>query len=562
MASAIDQIVPVTITATSATPQVGNFGTPALLAYHTYNPFPSRTYFGLSGLLSDGFSSAEPAYLMASALMSQNPTVTSFQVIRGTSAQTWTAHFGVVDTAVGESIGFTLLTAYKPQTVTLTITTDGAPGTGVFSFTVNGTTITGVTIPTSPYQYLIPGTGYTITFQNIAYSHTNSWVYTLTPGSGAANGTVTVTASGSGALASQISVAVNRSIYTDVKYTPTTTKTAAQIATALAALSADGVTLAVDGSITTQVNVTANVSTYPWLAGAMFYPATNPDGTSGPAVNGGSWTDVTASASPATDLSAAVASNPNFYGVSTEHTDANNIVAVSGWCASNNRMNYYTTADTNNLVASTGVGHTLELLGSTYDDGYFSSNPSLYVATAVMARAFVLNPGTYTEAYKQLQEVLPDVLTPTSLSNLGNETFNGNRLNYYITIAGVNVTRFGMTAGGMYADLRRGIDALAAKIQQQVYNLLVSTPKVAYDPIGIAMVGAEVQSALAQFTANSSSPAALLRNDPGFQPVVILPSIASTSSVDRGQRILRNVQFTAWAQNAIQVVQINGTINL
>ena len=107
-----------------------------------------------------------------------------------------------------------------------------------------------------------------------------------------------------------------------------------------------------------------------------------------------------------------------------------------------------------------------------------------------------------------------------------------------------------------------GIDALANDIQVTVFGMLAATPKLPFDPGGIAILGGGVRASLSRFTASQAQPNALLRGDPGFAPVVILPDIADTSATDRGNRYLNGIRFTAYAQNAIQVVAISGTVNL
>lgn len=440
MAGPVDQIVSVTIQANNATTQLPNFGIPAILAYHTHNTDKIRTYSSLAGMVSDGFTTTEPAYYMASALLAQNPTVPLFKVIRGTTAAAQTATFTVTDAAVGDTIGYTIV---------------GVDGTT----TVVNTTSTGV-------------------------------------------------------------------VNTD--------------ATTLAALpDANGTTATASSAV---ITITTTV------AGKIAYFKD---------IKGGTFLDTTASASPATDLNAALAVDSTWYGISGEHCDATNIAAIATWAESNKRIHFYTTSDTNNLSASSGIGHTLNAASDQYSYGAYSGNQIQYAGVATMANEFARDPGTYTMAFKQLAGVTVDALTDTQVTNL-----EGNVLNYYTNVAGDNITRPGKVASGLYVDLRRGIDALGAQVQFQVFNLLVSQPKVPYDPFGIAMVGGEVRSALAQFTASASSPVALLRNDPGFKPTVILPDISTVVSADRQARILKNVNFTAYAQNAIQTVKINGTVNV
>lgn len=273
-------------------------------------------------------------------------------------------------------------------------------------------------------------------------------------------------------------------------------------------------------------------------------------------VLGGTYTDTTASASPSTDLNNALTVDTSFYSVTSEHMDATNITAMAVWAEANKRMNIYSTADTTALNSAAGIGNTLKAAGYTYSYGQFNGTSVQYGASGTGAQRFTSVPGTDTWAYKQLAGVTVDKLTATQITNA-----NGNNLNYYIAVSNVNITLTGIDASGMYADIRRGIDALGAQVQIQVYNLLITQPKVPYDPNGIAMVGGEVASAMGQFTATANRPLALLRNDPGFQPQVILPLIANTTAVDRGNRVLRNMNFVAYAQQGIQTVLINGSVN-
>jgi hypothetical protein len=436
----IDSIVTVTIIANNATPTLPNFGTPAALCYHTHNTDFIRTYNSLAGLVADSFVTTEPAYYMATAILSQSPTVPSFKIVRGSTAAAQTATFLVTDLNVGDSIGFQVI-GVNGSVTNLYVTATG-------NATTDGASIAALT----------PPNGCTLT---------------------AATGTVTL-------------------------------------------------------------HVT--------VAGKHAYVQ---------GIKGGTFTDTTASASPATDLNNALTVDTSWYGITGEWQDATNIAAIASWAEANKHFHAYSTADTNNLSASSGIGNTLKTSGYTYSFGQFGGTQVQYGALALEAQRFTANPGTDTWAFKQLAGVTADTLTPTQITNL-----QGNNLNYYINIQGINVTQVGVCASGLYADLRRGIDALAAQIQIQEYVLLVTQPKVPYDPFGIAMMGGELKSALKQFTATPSQPAALLRSDPGFQPQVLLPDISTIAKTDISARVLKNLNFTAYAQQAIQTVQIQGTVNL
>jgi hypothetical protein len=447
----LDSLVSVTITASGATPQIANFGTPAILCYHTKNTDYIRTYTSLAGLVTDGFATTSPTYYMATAILSQTPSPSEFKVIRGSSA-------------VSQSCTFTV---------------NDAGG---------GTTITGDT-----YGYQCVGTD---------------------------------------------------GVVVDMYYTPSVAKTPTEVATAIAALT--------DPTGVATTSALAVVTSANSAAGTIVYYQN---------VKGGVFIDNTPTASPATDLNNALTVDTDWYTISGEHQDGTNILAVSVWAEANKRINAYSTCDTNAKTASSGIGNTLKAAAYAYSYGQWGGTSIQYGGLASMAEQLTLDPGTYTAAYKTLAGVSADALTATQITALGKETANGNRLNYYIEIANVNVTRFGINASGMYADIRRGIDALAASIQIAVYQLLVATPKPPLDPAGIAIIGNAVRGVLSRYTATPVQPAALLRGDPGYAPVVILPAIGDISTTDRGNRYLSGIRFTAYAQNAVQLVAISGAVN-
>ena len=450
MAGPLDAIVPVTITASGATPQIANSNTPAILCYHTLNTDYIRTYTSLAGMVTDGYAVTDAAYYMATAVFSQTPSPASLKIIRGSSAVTQSCTF-VVNDAGGS------------------------------------TTVTG-----DQYGYQCVGTD---------------------------------------------------GVVVDM-YVTANAQTPTQVATAIAALT--------DPTGVTTTSSTATVTSATTVAGKIAYYQ---------GVKGGVFIDNTPTASYATDLNNALGVDSNWYGICGEHQDRTNILAMAVWAEANKKRHAYCTMDTNAKTASSGIGNTLKAAAYAYSGGQWGGTSIQYGGLASMALEFTYTPGTYTMAYKTLAGVTADNLTATEIAALGYETANGNRLNYYITIAGVNVTRFGIMASGMYADIRRGIDALGAQIQVNEYNLLVSTPKLPFDPGGIAIMGGGVRAALDQFTATNVQPANLLRGDPGFAPQVFLPSIASTTPTDRGNRYLNRIRFSAYAQNAIQVAAISGAVN-
>lgn len=109
MADIIEDVVDVTITATSATPSLPGFNIPAVIAYHTHNTDLIRFYTSLSAMVADSFTTSEPAYRMAQSILAQSPHVKKFAVIRATSAIAQTFTLTVTDNTNGHQVGCTIV---------------------------------------------------------------------------------------------------------------------------------------------------------------------------------------------------------------------------------------------------------------------------------------------------------------------------------------------------------------------------------------------------------------------------------------------------------------------
>lgn len=80
----LDQIVNVTITRQTVFPTLQGFGIPLLLAYHTRTVNLIDIYTSTQGMLDDGFVATDPAYRMAVAAFSQNPSPAQIVIGRRT----------------------------------------------------------------------------------------------------------------------------------------------------------------------------------------------------------------------------------------------------------------------------------------------------------------------------------------------------------------------------------------------------------------------------------------------------------------------------------------------
>lgn len=100
----IGDIVSITITANTRTPSAVGFGTPLLLSYHTRFPERFRRYSDLDEMIADGFQIYDAAYLMAQALLSQDPHPEVFMVGRLSAAPTHTQTLTATSSTEGQHV--------------------------------------------------------------------------------------------------------------------------------------------------------------------------------------------------------------------------------------------------------------------------------------------------------------------------------------------------------------------------------------------------------------------------------------------------------------------------
>ena len=121
------------------------------------------------------------------------------------------------------------------------------------------------------------------------------------------------------------------------------------------------------------------------------------------------------------------------------------------------------------------------------------------------------------------------------------------------TASGTPITAEGMTSGGIFVDDQQGIDYLSSRLQEAVFGLLVSTPKVPFTAKGIdRLIGA----ARGTLHTLSAPPYAII--DEEF--TVEATAIGDVSTGDLTARYLDALRFGASTQGGIHAVKIDGSI--
>jgi len=252
-----------------------------------------------------------------------------------------------------------------------------------------------------------------------------------------------------------------------------------------------------------------------------------------------------------TDLDQIRAFDDDWYAVCLDSNSKAEVVSVAAWTETQFKIFGYHTADTD---CSAGVGGNvaLTLKASNYfrTFGLFDSKELLsYAAAGWIGEELPFIPGSSTWALKTIKAVTTDVVSASEQTQL--VTAN---LNSYTAVAGLSVTWKGVSAAGEFIDIAVGRDWLQARLKERVFGALYGARKVPYTDGGIAIIKNEVNGQL-QIAIRTG----FLAADPA--PVVIAPLAKDVPLVDKTNRVLNNVTFSATLAGAIHAVTINGTIS-
>ncbi len=171
-----------------------------------------------------------------------------------------------------------------------------------------------------------------------------------------------------------------------------------------------------------------------------------------------------------------------------------------------------------------------------------------YAAAAWMGDRFPADPGTSTWAFKQLASVTVD-----TLSSAQQAAVEGKNGNHYNTVAGVNITFDGKVSAGEFIDIVRFISFLRARLQENVFALLVNLPKVPFTDPSVDLFKGEIGA-----TIRRNEPDAIV---PGTT-VVTAPLVADISTTDRVNRLLPDVKFDSQLAGAIHALKIDGVLTI
>jgi hypothetical protein len=169
--------------------------------------------------------------------------------------------------------------------------------------------------------------------------------------------------------------------------------------------------------------------------------------------------------------------------------------------------------------------------------------------------------------FKTEPTVIGELLTATQA-----DTLMAKRCNVYVRYNNdTSIYQEGVMAGPAYFDEIHGVDWLANRVQNDVWNLLYTAPKIPQTTAGMSMLETRVTSGLYQAVRNGML-AAGTWNAPGFGSLsdgmylddgfyVYTGNIDDQSQADREQRLSPLIQVACKLAGAVHFADITINVN-
>ena len=252
-------------------------------------------------------------------------------------------------------------------------------------------------------------------------------------------------------------------------------------------------------------------------------------------------------------LADAQTTNNEWYAVAIASRAEADVLAVAAWVEA--QVKIFGTASSDAAILGSGTSDIISQLKALGYDRTFAdysavadgSSSDPYPEAAAFGGVLPKDPGSVSWAYKSRAGVAVDVLDTTSVTNVLSK--NGG---VYTDIGGLSLTRDGKMVSGEYIDTIRGSDWIQVRTQEEVLFLLANEDKIPYTNDGIAQIEGKLRSVLTRAVNQS------IISD--F--TITTPDASAISKVDKGNRLLPDVEFSGTLAGAIHKTQIQGRLVL
>ncbi len=261
--------------------------------------------------------------------------------------------------------------------------------------------------------------------------------------------------------------------------------------------------------------------------------------------------DATPEQNIATDLALIRAADADWYGFVIDSPSTLERIDAAAWAETQNVIFATESADTDIISSST-----TDLFSDFQDDSLartvalFHPEQDAFAGAAWLGLMLTFLPGQATWAFKTLSGVTVTEITETEIGYV-----LGKSGNIYTEVGGVNITRLGTSPGGEFIDTTTVVDWTKARIQEGVFAMIANLPKLPYTDEGVDLVKAVIYGVLQTGIGQGA-----LAASP--EPLVEAPLVSEVDPVDRANRLLPDVSFSATLAGAIHAVEIRGNLTV
>lgn len=229
----------------------------------------------------------------------------------------------------------------------------------------------------------------------------------------------------------------------------------------------------------------------------------------------------------------------------TKHED------IAKWAEAHEKMACFTIVEQASSLKTSTYQNSFEI----YSPNKTEANKYMNVAFAVSCLSF--EPGSETWAFKSLHGVSVAELTATQMS-----TLQEKNISYFTEYGGKAITQGGKTVNGEWIDTVRFMWWQKSDMQERIYNLFVTQPKIPYTDNGIAQVQNQIICSLKRGQAMGGIAPTEYDEEgnaiPGY--TVTVPRARDLTQAERASRQLKGCKFTARLSGAIHNVEVRGTL--
>ena len=245
------------------------------------------------------------------------------------------------------------------------------------------------------------------------------------------------------------------------------------------------------------------------------------------------------------------AANPEWFVLCPAGVDEEKYEDIAKWTEAHEKMACFTVTETASSLDVDTYMNSFEIFSPAKVDA------DQYINVAFAVACLQYEPGSETWAFKTLNAVSIAELTATQMQALQEAN-----ISYYVEYGGKAITQGGKTVSGQWIDVIRVMWWQKSDMQERIYNLFVTQPKIPYTDNGIAQVQNQIICSLKRGQAMGGIAPTEYDEEgnaiPGY--TVTVPRARDLTQAERASRQLKGCKFTARLSGAIHNVEVRGTL--